>query len=121
VAPSPSAAGTDRQLKCREAAAKLGVCEKTLRRYIKAERIRYRRLPGGHFRIPESAIDEFFSEHDGRQHHQARRSTTRRRALTARPPAPAPASGRRPRLGCEPPQEYDLSPAALEALRAQFR
>jgi excisionase family DNA binding protein len=113
--------GRDRQLTCRQAAAKLGVCEKTLRRYLKAGRVRFHRLPGGHFRIPESAIAEFFSEHEGRRAHTAPAGDRRRRPRSTRRPTPPPASGRRPRLGSEPDDDYDLSPAALAELRAQFR
>jgi len=118
---SIASAGRERQLKCSEAAAKLGICERTLRRYMKAGRIRFHRLPGGHFRIPESAIEEFWSEHDRRHTRAADRAAETRPAGKARRPSPSPSAGRRPALGCEPPDEYDLSPAALERLRAQFR
>jgi excisionase family DNA binding protein len=121
VGRSVASQGRERQLKCSEAAAKLGVCEKTLRRYMKADRIRFHRLPGGHFRIPESAIDEFWAEHDRRHTRPARGANGTRRAAQARRPSPPLSSGRRPRLGRELQDEYDLSPAALERLRAQFR
>jgi excisionase family DNA binding protein len=107
------------QLTVREAAARLGICQRTLRRYMRAERIRYHRLPGGHYRIPEDAIDEFWSAHDpsprpARRTVPAVEPARRRRAKR-------PSAGRRSRLGQESPEDYDLSPAALAELRAQFR
>jgi excisionase family DNA binding protein len=44
-------------------ASELGVSERTLRRYIQAGLIGFRRLPGGHYRIPREAIEAFWSEH----------------------------------------------------------
>jgi hypothetical protein len=88
---------------------------------MKADRIRFHRLPGGHFRIPESAIEEFWSEHDRRHTRAARATNETGCAPSARRPSPRPSAGRRPRLGSETPDEYDLSPAALERLRAQLR
>jgi excisionase family DNA binding protein len=90
VGRSVASPGRERQLKCSEAAAELGVCERTLRRYMKADRIRFHRLPGGHFRIPESAIEEFWSEHDRRHTRAANRAAETRRAGKARRPRPAP-------------------------------
>jgi excisionase family DNA binding protein len=112
-------AGTEGPLKCSEAAARLGICERTLRRYMQADRIRYHRLPGGHYRIPEDAIDEFWFAHDPSPR-PARRAVpavepARRRHATR------PSAGRRSRLGQESPEDYDLSPDALAELRAQFR
>jgi excisionase family DNA binding protein len=118
VGASNTSSGAERQLKCSEAAAKLGVCERTLRRYMKADRIRFHRLPGGHFRIPESAIDEFWSEHDARRTRAAERSMQKSRAPRARRPRPA-SSQRRPALGCEPPDDYDLSrPRSTRCVRS---
>lgn len=106
-----------RPLTSSEAAIELGVCERTLRRYIATDRIRHHRLPGGHYRIPAEAIDEFWAAN-----------------TKARPPAPAPApnSGegvvrvarrpaarRRPPLGREQSHSYDLSPEHLAELRAR--
>ncbi len=117
---SASTARAAGPLKLSEAAARLGVCEKTLRRYMQADRIRYHRLPGGHYRIPEDAIDEFWSDHDSRQPRR-RRGSEAARSPSVRRAAERSSSGRRPRLGDEPPEDYDISPAALERLRAQFR
>jgi excisionase family DNA binding protein len=46
-------------LSTREAAAALGVHERTLRRYVSSGLLGCRRLPGGRYRIPEEAIHEF--------------------------------------------------------------
>jgi excisionase family DNA binding protein len=120
---SVASPGAERQLKCSEAAARLGICERTLRRYMQADRIRYHRLPGGHYRIPEGAIDEFWSEHDPhrprRRHAPAEVAPARNPGVRRQPQRPS--AGRRPRLGEEPQEDYDLSPAALAQLRVQFR
>ncbi len=102
-----------------EAAAELGVCERTLRRYIASDRIRYHRLPGGHYRIPGEAIAEFWAEHDRRKRarHLARASTIRR---PSRPPQRGTVNTRRPAIGREEPEDYDLSPAHLAEIRARF-
>ena len=100
-----------------EAAAALGVCERTLRRYIASDRIRYHRLPGGHYRIPEEAITEFWVDHDrGTQGRRAARTSTR----LSGPPERSTPGARRPPLGREAPGDYDLSPAHLAELRARF-
>lgn len=99
----------------------LGICERTLRRYMQADRIRFHRLPGGHCRIPEDAIEEFWTEHDRRRTRAAGGSVDTRRAAKARRPSPRSSAGRRPALGSEPPEDYDLSPAALQRLRTQLR
>ena len=101
-----------------EAAAELGVCERTLRRYIASDRIRYYRLPGGHYRIPEEAIAEFWAEHDRAKQarHLARASTARRLG----PPQRSKANTRRRAIGREEPADYDLSPAHLAEIRARF-
>ncbi len=98
-----------------EAAAELGVHERTLRRYISLGRLRCHRLPGGHYRIPRQAIDEFWHENDAE-------CSPRRSA----PPEPSAAPtqrtqrARRQPLSREP-VVYDLSAKRLEALRARYR
>ena len=114
-------AGTEGPLKCSEAAARLGICERTLRRYMQAGRIRYHRLPGGHYRIPEDAIEEFWCEHGPPRSRSRRRHASPAREPVLRRPTQRPSTGRRSRLGQESPEDYDLSPAALAELRAQFR
>jgi excisionase family DNA binding protein len=94
-----------------EAATALGVCERTLRRYIRSGQIRSHRLPGGHYRIPQEAIDEFWNQHSPRPTNHSRR---RADAPTARV---EPNSPRRCQLAAQP-HEYDLSTAHLAALRA---
>jgi excisionase family DNA binding protein len=93
------------------------VCERTLRRYIASDRIRYHRLPGGHYRIPGEAIAEFWAEHDRRKQarHLARASKVRRLG-----PQRSTANTRRPAIGREEPEDYDLSPAHLAEIRARF-
>jgi excisionase family DNA binding protein len=94
-----------------QAASELGVSERTLRRYIQAGVIGFRRLPGGHYRIPREAIEDFWSEHAPRA-----RLTGRRAPLVARPrpraghgPNTDGASKRRPRLSAETaPRAYEI-------------
>lgn len=95
-----------------EAAVALGICERTLRRYIQSDRIRYRRLPGGHYRIPAEAIPEFWAESDRRK--QARPTSSRPRV------AARSTSRRRPVPELERDEEYDLSPEHLAEVRAQL-
>ena len=113
-----------RLLTTREAAAALGVHERTLRRYIASGLLACRRLPGGHYRIPEDAIIDFWDEGDD----AGRRG--RRRAPAVQGPSPggssadSRASARRPclqRLADEGATVvYDLSLEALAALRSQI-
>lgn len=100
-----------------EAARQLGVCARTLRRYIASDRIRHHRLPSGHIRIPPEAIDEFWATNHrasapaplpGRVERRGRVAASRR-----------PAARRHPPLGAEQPHSYDLSPEHLADLRAR--
>jgi excisionase family DNA binding protein len=114
--------GTGRSvLSAREAALELGVCERTLRRYIAAGRIRHHRLPGGHIRIPVDAIDEFWAQHE----------RPRSRALQLRSGSSSDRFGtgaavgcgrrrRRPRLDAPVEREYDLSVEHLAEIRARY-
>jgi excisionase family DNA binding protein len=110
-----STIGRTRNLSSSEAAAELGVCLRTLRRYIASERIRYHRLPGGHYRIPAEAIDEFWAAQDRAAN--SRRSV-REGTRTRQPPERPTASKRRAALGREEPDEYDISPSRLAEIRA---
>jgi excisionase family DNA binding protein len=101
-----------------EAAAALGVCERTLRRYIASDHIRYHRLPGGHYRIPEEAIAEFWVVQDRRRRARQRARNTARPA--PRPPERSTDGARRPALGHERGGDYDLSSEHLAELRARF-
>jgi len=100
-----------------EAAAALGVSLRTLRRYIASGRIRCNRLPGGHYRIPAEAIDEFWAAQEIVVKNRRR---VPERARSRRPPEQRTASTRRPPLGREQPEEYDLSPSHLAEIRARF-
>jgi excisionase family DNA binding protein len=106
-----------RSLSSSEAAAELGVCERTLRRYIASDRIRHHRLPGGHYRIPAEAIEEFWAANE-KARSPARAHVPTERRDTARGAARRQAA-RRPPLGREQPRGYDLSPEHLAELRAR--
>jgi excisionase family DNA binding protein len=54
----------DSPLTTRQAAARLGVHERTVRRYIASGLLSYRRLPSGHYRVPAEAILEFWVRTD---------------------------------------------------------
>jgi excisionase family DNA binding protein len=91
------------------------VCERTLRRYIEAGLIGYRRLPGGHYRISEDAIAEFWARQDSRR--AARRVA--RAATRHAPPERGPGKRRAP-IGTESEDpDYDLSDEHLAELRAR--
>lgn len=49
----------ERRLHLNVVAARFGVHVETVRRWIKAGRLRAERTLGGHYRIPESALSEF--------------------------------------------------------------
>lgn len=104
-----------RVLNTREAAGELGVSERTLRRYIASGQIDFRRLPGGHYRIPRQAIADFWSEHSHAPRHAPARRVPlvpRPRASTA-PTAIAGTSARRTRLSARrKPTAYEIRPAA---------
>lgn len=99
-------------LSTRDAAARVGVHERTLRRYIACGQIACRRLPGGHYRIAPEEIDAFLQSADAPA-----------RTVSGKP-AQRPARLREPR-GTRPQgaqhegREYDLSPANLARLRAR--
>jgi len=108
-----------RPLSSSEAAAELGVCKRTLRRYIASDRIRHHRLPGGHYRIPAEAIEEFWAANEKASAPGAAR-VPGGNGGAAEPAARHPAARRRrPPLGREPPRSYDLSPEHLAELRAR--
>jgi excisionase family DNA binding protein len=79
-----------RLLTTREAAAALGVHERTLRRYVSSGLLGCRRLPGGHYRIPEEAIRDLWSAGDARS-----QGVDGRRGPNSRSPTPR-ARQRRP-------------------------
>lgn len=101
-----------------EAAAELGVCERTLRRYIEAGLIGYHRLPGGHYRIPEDSIAEFWARQDDRR-------AVRRVAPASTWQAPLPqlvTHRRRTPIGNESEiPDFDLSDEHLAELRSRVR
>jgi excisionase family DNA binding protein len=106
-----------RPLSSSEAAFELGVCERTLRRYIASDRIRHHRLPGGHYRIPAEAIDEFWAANEKARAPAALPDRDQHGGHTA--PSRRPAARRSPPLGREPAPSYDLSPEHLAQLRAR--
>jgi excisionase family DNA binding protein len=101
-----------------EAAAVLGVCERTLRRYIACGRIRYHRLPGGHYRIPVEAIDEFWAQNTRAK--EQRRGARAHATRASSRPDPITTARRRIALGSGRDGDYDLSPEHLAELRARF-
>jgi excisionase family DNA binding protein len=112
-----------RLLSTREAAAALGVHERTLRRYMSSGLLGCRRLPGGHYRIPEEAIHEFLGAGDAPVRGGRRRQPGAERPsvnASGRASKMRSRRARRPRLGDEDLVAfYDLSPDALAALRAR--
>jgi excisionase family DNA binding protein len=112
-----------RWLSTREAAAALGVHERTLRRYVSSGLLGCRRLPGGHYRIPEEAIHEFWGAGDAPVRGGRRRQPGAERSAvnaSGRVSKTRPRRARRPRLGDEDSGAfYDLSSEALAALRAR--
>jgi excisionase family DNA binding protein len=114
------ASHSTRLLTTREAAAELGVHERTLRRYMSSGLLVYRRLPGGHYRIPEESIRNLWGGEDS-----SNLDGRRRPQKTGRPSADVSGVGEtrvrrsRRRLGDEGADSYDLSPETLAALRAR--
>ena len=111
-----------RYLTTREAAAWLGVHERTVRRYISAGLLDYRKLPGGHYRIPQEAIDGFWGMVDGAQQRRCRVPAAERLRAGSASPMPAERD-RRSRLelavGERSAVAYDLSLEVLAALRRE--
>lgn len=109
----------DRMLTTAQAASELGVHERTVRRYVSLGLLAYRRLPGGHYRISEKAVEDFW-----RASSAARPSASRPPRDRASQPGRAQAQRRtgkrrtRP-SGAKPRDPYDLSNAVLQALRAE--
>jgi excisionase family DNA binding protein len=107
---SSSSARRSVPLTTAEVAAALGVHERTVRRYLSAGLLAFRRLPGGHYRVPTEALDEFWRADAALQTPSALRTSRQARQRS-------PSSGNQLRLGLEAPEDYDLSPATLRAVR----
>jgi excisionase family DNA binding protein len=107
----PSSSGA---LTTREAAAFLGISERTLRRYIALGLLSYGRLPGGHYRLMEETLVEFLAR-DGSK----ARAAPNNASPAKQRPRGAPSNAKRARpLGRETAlAHYDLSLGALAALR----
>jgi excisionase family DNA binding protein len=109
-----------------EAAAALGVHERTVRRYLASGLITYRRLPGGHYRIPEQAIWDFWRAAEAVRSRTSQRVGISDQTLGAAPSKrrrrarPQPTMRRRRRGEDSPMTPYDLSTAALAALRSKL-
>jgi excisionase family DNA binding protein len=108
-----------------QAAATLGVHERTVRRYLSSGLLAGRRLPGGHYRIPAAALAEFWHANDASTGSQERRrprdrdaSDPQRNARERR--APSRSHRGRLQLGQDARRDYDLSAATLRALRARL-
>jgi excisionase family DNA binding protein len=104
-----------------EVAAALGVHERTVRRYMSSGLLAFRRLPGGHYRIPAEALNEFWrADVPDRGHGYSGRladptPSAARMGRQARQRSPS--SDNQLRLGLEAHGDYDLSPATLRAVR----
>ncbi len=110
-----------RLLTTREAAAQLGVHERTLRRYMSSGLLSYRRLPGGHYRIPEESIRQLWDGEDS-----LKLDGRRRPLATGDPSVYVRYAGGGTRIPCpgrrsadEGAVAYDLSPETLAELSAQ--
>jgi excisionase family DNA binding protein len=107
----------ERMLTTAQAASALGVHERTVRRYLEAGTLTSQKLPGGHHRIPESAILNLWSGTSrgvgakprvaGAAH--ATRDKRRRRSAALRTGAPTALT-----------VPYDLSGGSLAAVRSRF-
>lgn len=103
-----------------QAAAALGVHERTVRRYVSMGLLGHRRLPGGHYRIPEEALAEFWQANerpaarapDADPGRSTRERDRQRRGRTG-------ASRRRSLGQDDATSPYDLSIEALSTLRSQ--
>ncbi len=107
-----------------QAAAVLGVHERTLRRYLSMGLLGHRRLPGGHYRIPVEALAEFWEANEKpavmpSSERRLRADAPGRGSSTA--PPPGDPSRRRGLYGeGRTGVSYDLSTEALSALRSQL-
>ena len=121
----PAHALQGRLLTTVDAAAALGVHERTVRRYLAMGLLAHRRLPGGHYRIPEQSIWDFWrawetvpprtSQRVGVSDQMPGGAPSKHR----RPARPRPTTRRRRSAGDSPFTPYDLSTAALAALRSE--
>ncbi len=99
----------------------MGVHERTLRRYIALGLLGYRRLPGGHYRIPEEAIVALWGESDDAGRRARRRVPTAQHAGTVKGRRLAPAKYA-VKLAAEPAELFNhaATPRALrEAMRRE--
>ena len=111
---SASRPGLSGALTTTEAAAFLGVSERTLRRYLTLGLLSYGRLPGGHYRLMEETLVEFLARGGSKE---ARYASNMARASKQRPGASTDARRLRPSGRGTVPGDYDLSLASLAALR----
>lgn len=111
-------------LTTRQAAAALGVHERTLRRYLSSGLLEHRRLPGGHYRVPASALTDFWQANDpnlrvGYAGWRADLTQTSQASGRRRRQRPS-SSSKQPRLGTQTTGDYDLSIGKLRALRKRL-
>ncbi len=80
----------------------------------------YRRLPGGHYRISEKAVEDFWRANDGSEQSASRpqRGWASRQADRAQARRRTGKRRMRP-SNAKPHGPYDLSNAVLDALRAE--
>jgi excisionase family DNA binding protein len=106
----------DSPLTTRQAAARLGVHERTVRRYIASGLLGYRRLPSGHYRVPAEAILEFWVTTDD----AGARSSSDGACVDGPRVAGASSNPREGQALTGGAHRYDLSPRALAELRARL-
>jgi len=110
----------ERMLTTAQAASELGVHERTVRRYVSLGLLAYRRLPGGHYRISETAVEDFWRANDGAGQSATRPPRGRASRRAGRAQARRRTGKRRMRPSdAKPHGPYDLSNAVLDALRAE--
>jgi excisionase family DNA binding protein len=109
-----------------DAAAALGVHERTVRRYLASGLLVYRRLPGGHYRIPEQSIWDFWRAAEAVRSRTSQLVGASDQTLGAAPSnrrrgaRPQPTMQRRRLSDDSPFTPYDLSTAALAVLRSEL-
>jgi excisionase family DNA binding protein len=103
-------------LTTRQAAVRLGVHERTVRRYIASGLLGYRRLPSGHYRIPADAIRVFWDRTDD----VSARSSSNGASVDRLRVANASSHPDARQTHARGAHRYDLSPRALAELRARL-
>jgi excisionase family DNA binding protein len=107
-------------LKTSQAAAFLAVNERTLRDYLRSGLLASQRLPGGHYRIPIEALEQFLRANEPRARPQTAPVPEQHQPSADSEGTASPPLARRTRLGHELPRDYDVSIETLRAIRARL-